>query len=99
MNEIKKTEETVNYLNHQITDFLAKLSQEELPVGDSQSVSSLFHMVMDIERISDHAENIGEFTEYEIDKNVILSEEGRREITTMMDKVCLLYTSDAADEL
>lgn len=87
MNEIKKTEETVNYLNHQITDFLAKLSQEELPVGDSQSVSSLFHMVMDIERISDHAENIGEFTEYEIDKNVILSEEGRREITTMMDKV------------
>ena len=87
MSEIKKTEETVNYLNHQITDFLAKLSQEELPVGDSQSVSSLFHMVMDIERISDHAENIGEFTEYEIDKNVILSEEGRREITTMMDKV------------
>ena len=87
IHEIKKTEETVNYLNHQITDFLAKLSQEELPVGDSRSVSALFHVVMDIERISDHAENIGEFTEYEIDKNVILSLEGKREITTMMDKV------------
>ena len=87
IDEIKKTEETVNYLNHQITGYLAKLSQGELPVADGQAVSALFHMVMDIERISDHAENIGEFTEYELDKNVVLSKEGMRELTTMMDKV------------
>ena len=37
-------------------------------------------------KISDHARKYGEFTEYGIDKNVILRR-GQAEITTMMDKV------------
>lgn len=87
IDEIEKEETVVNSLNHKITDFLAKLSQSELPSGDSMVVSSLFHIVMDVERISDHAENLAEFTMYEIENRIALSEEGKEEITQLMGKV------------
>ena len=50
----------VNYLNHEITDALANVSQTGLSEVDSRTVTGLLHVIMDIERISDIAQNIAD---------------------------------------
>lgn len=84
---IEQQESLVNFLNHSITDFLAKLSQEELGKVDGNSVAAMFHVINDVERISDHAENMAEFTNYEMKYNVVFSEKGLEELTYMMNCV------------
>lgn len=85
--DIRELEGSVDRLNHLIAGNLVKISQEGLSKKDSMSINALLHIVMDIERISDHAENLAEFTEYEIENKLTLSEEGRQEIQEMMDCV------------
>lgn len=85
--QVKEQEQTVNYLEENITKFLVDMSREELSKEDSMTVAALLHMTMDIERISDHAENVVEFAEYEIEHNLVLSEEAKTEITAMMNRV------------
>ena len=95
--KVKETEEVVNFLNHSITDYLSKISQEELGKKDSNAVSSMFHLVCDIERISDHAENMAEFTYSEVEQKISFSEVGQRELDNMIDRVleCLHYAINA----
>ena len=95
--KVKETEEIVNFLNHSITDYLSKISQEELGKKDSNAVSSMFHLVCDIERISDHAENMAEFTYSEVEQKISFSEVGQRELDNMIDRVleCLHYAINA----
>ncbi len=57
INEAYEVEKNINYLNKEITHYLVKISQTNLPVEDAKSIGSLFHVVNDIERIGDHAEN------------------------------------------
>lgn len=57
INEVYEVEKNINYLNKEITHYLVKISQTNLPVEDAKSIGSLFHVVNDIERIGDHAEN------------------------------------------
>ncbi len=85
--EVQEQEELVNYLNQAITDALVKLNNAELGWADAGVVASLLHIITDIERISDHAENIAEFTVYEVENRIELSPEGEKELTLMMDKV------------
>jgi phosphate:Na+ symporter len=80
-------EEVVNYYNHELTDFLAKLSAEEQLESDSLLIADLFHIITDIERISDHAENIVEFSNIRYDKNVEFTKVAQQELTNMKNKV------------
>lgn len=95
--KVKETEEVVNFLNHSITDYLSKISREELGKKDSNAVSSMFHLVCDIERISDHAENMAEFTYSEAEQKISFSEVGQKELDNMIDRVleCLHYAINA----
>ncbi|MBQ3133240.1 MAG: Na/Pi cotransporter family protein [Clostridia bacterium] len=61
--QIKETEEMVNYLNHTITDYLIRIQMCDLSEADSATIGSMFHVVNDFERISDHAENIMEYAQ------------------------------------
>lgn len=65
--EVMENERTVNYLNHEITNELTKVSGAELSYNDTQMVTKLLHSVMNIERISDIAENIAELAERRIE--------------------------------
>lgn len=85
--EIAEHESVVDYLNFEITSFLSSVSQSELSEGDSKTVSKLFRIVSDIERLSDHAENIGELASYRTDSKVVLSDDAISEIRMMSDKV------------
>ncbi len=61
--QIKQNEQVLNYLNHNITGYLVKIHALDLLEADSRRVGSLFHVVNDLERIGDHAENIEEYSQ------------------------------------
>ena len=58
--EVYEVEKNINFLNHSITDYLVKINQSTLPIEDLKSLGALFHVVNDIERIGDHAENVAD---------------------------------------
>ena len=56
--EVYEVEKNIDFLSHAITNYLVKINQTTLPIEDLKSIGALFHVVNDIERIGDHAENI-----------------------------------------
>ena len=88
--EIKKNEEIINFLNHEITRYLVKINALKLESNDRKLIGSFFHVVNDIERIGDHAENIMEFSMPFIEEKKMFSSEAveeLRKVTSMVEKV------------
>lgn len=80
-----KTEKYVDYLDEEISDFLVKINQNTLPIADANKIAAYFHVVSDIERISDHAENIVEIIPQVIEGGKLFSEESQAELKEMTD--------------
>ncbi len=95
--EIYETEKSVNYLNEQITNYLVKANQLSLPVEDRKLLGGLFHVVNDIERIGDHAENMADAATQLIEDNLSMSKYAQEQIKEMFEKTktLLQYSLDA----
>ncbi len=85
--EVYAVEENINYLNHAITDYLVKINQSTLPIEDMQQLGALFHVVNDIERIGDHAENAADAAKQRQKTGANLSKVALKELGEMMDMV------------
>ena len=85
--EVREVEKNIDFLSHAITNYLVKITQTTLPIEDLKSIGALFHVVNDIERIGDHAENIAEAAERRIKTGVGFSKEAQRELGEMMNMV------------
>ncbi len=88
-----EVEKDIDYLNHEITQYLIRANQLSLPVDDRKMLAGLFHVVSDIERIGDHAENIAEDARVKKDMNLSFSDEGEndlREMVNMVNKIMSL---------
>ncbi len=96
--EVLEREKTINYLNHEITSYLVKISNLDLPVHDGKRISSLFHVVNEIERIGDHAENMVEYASYCIENKVAFSETALHELGDM-NKLVLENVDDSLQAL
>ena len=55
-----EVEDSINYLNRQITSLLAEVQHVE-SVEEMKKISALMYIAADLERIGDHAENIAEY--------------------------------------
>lgn len=85
--EVYQVEKNINFLNHAITNYLVKINQTTLPIEDLKSLGALFHVVNDIERIGDHAENIADAAAQRRDGNIQISKEAQKELGEMLDMV------------
>ena len=66
--DFNQTEETIDFLNKKITDALIRMSSfADLTPEQAKHVGNLFHVINDLERIGDHATNIGEWAEFTVD--------------------------------
>lgn len=87
MNEVYEVEKNIDFLSHAITNYLVKINQTTLPIEDLKSIGALFHVVNDIERIGDHAENIVDAAVQREKTGVSFSKAAQRELGEMMDMV------------
>ena len=85
--EVYEVEKNINFLNHAITDYLVKINQTTLPIEDLNSLGALFHVVNDIERIGDHAENVADAARQRKEEGVSISKEAQRELGDMLEMV------------
>ena len=85
--EVYEVEKNINFLNHAITDYLVKINQTTLPIEDLKSLGALFHVVNDIERIGDHAENVADAAKQRKEEGISFSKDAQREMGEMLDMV------------
>ena len=78
--EVEETEDTVNYLEQAISEALIHLHALDLSDRDMQRVSMMMRVVADIERLSDHAENIIEYEAQLKREHKTLSEQALEEL-------------------
>jgi len=90
--EIKKDNVIVARINLAIIDYLVEVSNRELSLTDETLVSRYHHVVADIMRISELAENIARYTVNSIKRNLQFSDEVKSEILNMLEKIKTLYT-------
>jgi phosphate:Na+ symporter len=74
VDEIERTEDTIDGLQTRTTSFLVELSKQELPDEVSARIPELIHCINDAERIGDHAENLVELTELKLNSKLEFSE-------------------------
>jgi len=80
---VMEQEQLVNFLNHEITSYLSKVTAQEISVSDAAIAADLFHIINDIERISDHAENFAEYAASRIDDKIPFSDDALAELREM----------------
>ncbi len=85
--QVYEKEKYINYLNHAITDYLVEMNKQSLPNEDASRIGGLFHVVNDIERIGDHAENVADSILVRKEQNLELPEKSLNEVEEMTEKV------------
>lgn len=66
LERVTRREEAVDSLREAITKYLVELMQRELSAEDSRKIPPLIHVINDVERIGDHAENLRDLAEQKI---------------------------------
>lgn len=84
--EVYETEEYIDFLNRKITNYLVKANEIALPIADEKLIGGLFHVVNDIERIGDHAENFVDSAKTRIERGIELTDKAKKQLLDMMDK-------------
>lgn len=83
--QVYVVEKQIDFLNHEITNYLVKINETTLPADDAKSIGGLFHIVNDIERIGDHAENIADAARSRLAHGIQFSQSAQEELTNMLE--------------
>ncbi|MCK5128543.1 MAG: Na/Pi cotransporter family protein [Clostridiales bacterium] len=87
IDQVLSDEGVTDFLNHEITHYLVKANELDLSPGDAKIIGAMYHVVNDLERIGDHAENIAEFAQVRIDNKLPFTEKAIEELKLMSSKV------------
>ena len=95
---IATNEKIINFTNSSLTRFLIKLSPN-VEARAEQVIGSYFHVLNDLERIGDHAENFYDIAQEMAGKKIGFSPVGQADMKAMQDNVMKMLTiaKDAFD--
>lgn len=98
--KIRKNEEIIDFTNRALTQFLIKLSAD-VEESDEKIIGSYFHVLNDLERIGDNAENFHEIGIEMLDKNIAFSDKAHGGITEMRERIMQMFalSKDAFENL
>lgn len=98
--KIAANESVINFTNSALTQFLIKLSAT-VEQSDELVIGSYFHVLNDLERVGDHAENFYEIVSEMSSKKIEFSDRGHKDVKKMCSKVMQMLTlsKDAFDNL
>ena len=85
--EIVELEGVLDNYEDKLGTYLVKLSKCQLSDSDSKNVSMLLHIITDLERIGDHAENLVDVSREMHDKELTFSHEARNELKVLASAV------------
>ena len=88
------TEKAIDFLNKAITDSLIRCSALKLTPQEAEHVGHLFHVITDLERIGDHAENLIDYANRMIEENKPFSEKAKFELKELV--VMVIHILDDA---
>lgn len=89
--KVFKTEKIINELEHDIANYLVKLTNTALTDEQRAMTDGLFSTIGDIERVGDHADNLAEMAVYSVENRLTYSESALEEIRHMSDRVIKSY--------
>lgn len=88
--ELEEREESIDYVNNRLTEYLIQLSNK-VSMQDEQMIGSYFHMVNDIERIGDHAINFHEKAEKMTSDDLKFSDTAKDEFNIMSKVIIEMF--------
>ena len=92
---VEDTEETIDFLNKEISSYISSVIVYETNEADSARISAFFKISGNLERIGDHAMNISEYTKLMEQKKIDFSEDTKVEIrqmqTVSLEAMQLIY--------
>lgn len=74
---LERSENLVDLLQREITDFLVALSQKSISQDTSRQIASMMNMINDLERVGDHCENLWRLGQKQTDLKVTFSDTAR----------------------
>lgn len=80
---IEEREKYIDYLNKEISKYISKILVNENNAKDTKYISALFKVCGNLERISDHAVNLGEYAQTMEEQGIVLSDAEMDEIREM----------------
>ncbi len=87
---IAENEETIDFTNKAVTKYLIKLSAL-VDAHEERSIGSYFHVLNDLERIGDHADNFCEIGVEMQANGLEFSDEAKAELQEMREKVLRMF--------
>ena len=81
--EAFRIEKIVNEIERELSAYFVKLSNTDISKKNREILTGLFNTINDIERVGDHADNIGELALYRLENNLLFSEEAIDELDKM----------------
>ena len=87
LNEIRNNEKVINELERRIGEFLQEVMHSAIGDDQQKMVGMLFNTVHDMERIGDHADNLGEIAQYKLDNKVSFSNYAMEELREIYKNV------------
>ena len=90
--QIRKNEEIIDFTNSALTSYLIKLSSKDIEEKDEKVIGTYFHVLNDLERIGDHAENFHDIGAEMLSKKVSFSAAATEGIDEMCEAVGEMFT-------
>lgn len=87
----KANETELNFVNSELTKFVAKLLKADLNEKDRLFLSTTFRSVTDLERVGDYAENIVEYAVKLKEARSAFSDTAKQEISQLRDLIHALF--------
>ena len=84
---VERLEEQVDTYEDKLGTYLVRVNRQELTPAQNKEISKFLHCISDIERISDHAMNVGETAKEIAEKKVQFSPEAKRELNALIAAV------------
>ena len=89
--EFEEREQRIDFLNKKLTKFAVKISAKDISYKEEKEIASFYHVISDIERVGDYAENICESAQELVDNNLNFSPKAIEEIMMMKGAIDKLY--------
>jgi phosphate:Na+ symporter len=87
LDEVPKLEDAIDELQGEITRYMVDLSKENLAQEVADEIPVWLHSINDVEKVGDHAENLGDLTDRVLDERIVFSDEGGNQLRAMYDSI------------